>query len=185
MFKCEMVRKILKSLSISKAWRPKVTVIQEAKDLNVLSLDALIRSLKTHEIEPNEGAEESNRRGKSIALKSTQRKSSSSKAMKAVEESEDEDESSDDDDDENDEIAHLAERISKAWIKRKKNKGFVLKKNKKGKAKQNEVICFECKESGHVRSKCSRPKKDLKKKTPKKKAMIATWEDMEEKQEGT
>ena len=44
----EIVRKILK------AWHPKIIVIQEAKDLNMLSLDALIRSLKTHEIELNE-----------------------------------------------------------------------------------------------------------------------------------
>ena len=41
--------------------------------------------------------------------------------MKAAKDSdEDEDESFDDDDDEKDEIAHLAKRISKAWIKRKK-----------------------------------------------------------------
>ena len=64
-----MVRKILRSLS--KAWRPQVTAIQKAKDLNVLSLDALIRSLKSHKIELNEASEESNRKGKSIALKST------------------------------------------------------------------------------------------------------------------
>ena len=65
----EMVRKILRSLS--KAWRPKVTAIQETKDLNVLSLDALIRSLKTHEIELNEVFDEAAKKGKSIALKST------------------------------------------------------------------------------------------------------------------
>ena len=64
-----MVRKILRSLSI--AWRPKVTAIQEAKDLNVLSLDALIGSLKTYEIVLNEASEESNKKGKSIALKTT------------------------------------------------------------------------------------------------------------------
>ena len=63
----KIVRKILRSLL--KAWRPKVTTIQEAKDLNVLSLDALIGSLKTYEIELNEASEESNRRSKSIALK--------------------------------------------------------------------------------------------------------------------
>ena len=69
--------------------------------MNILSLDALIGSLKTHEIELNGASKESNRRGKSIALKSTQRKTSSSKAMKAAEDSdEDEDESSEDDDDE-------------------------------------------------------------------------------------
>ena len=110
----EMVRKILRSLS--KAWRPQVTVIQEAKDLNMLSLDALIASLKTHEIELNEDFEKSNRKGKSITLKSTQRKRSSSKAMKAAEDSYSNkgDSSNDDDDDEKDEIAHLARRISKA-----------------------------------------------------------------------
>ena len=53
-------------------------------------------------------AEYSNKRGKSIALKSTQRKLSSSKAMKAIKESEeDQDTSSDDNDEEEDEIAHL------------------------------------------------------------------------------
>ena len=79
-----MVRKILRSLS--KAWCPKATAIQEAKNLNVLSLDALIGSLKsTHEIELNESSKETNRRGKSFALKSTQRRSSSFKAMKAAE----------------------------------------------------------------------------------------------------
>ena len=81
----------------------------------MVSLDALIGSLKTEKIELNEASEETNRRDKSIMLKSTQRRSSSSKAMKASKESdEDEEERSDsDDDDEKDEIAHLAERISK------------------------------------------------------------------------
>ena len=66
----ETIRKILKSLS--KAWCPKVIAIQEAKDLNMLCLDVLIGSLKTHEIEIDEAPKESNRKGKSIALKSTQ-----------------------------------------------------------------------------------------------------------------
>ena len=119
--------------------------------------------------------EESNRKGKPIALKCTQRKSSSSKAMKATKDLDlDEDESSDDDDDdEKDEIAHLARRISKTWIKRKKKKSFVPEKDKKGKAKKDEVICFECKEPRHVISECPRPKKNSKKKTPKKKTMMA------------
>ena len=57
----EMVRKILRSLS--KAWYPKVTAIQKVKELNVLNLDALIGSLKTHEIELNEAYEDINKRG--------------------------------------------------------------------------------------------------------------------------
>ena len=112
-------------------------------------------------------------------LKITQKKFSSSKAMKVVEDSnEDEDESSDDDN-EKDEIAHLARKISKAWIKRKK-KSFVLKKDKKGKAKQDEVIYFKCKELGHTRLECPRLKKTSKNKTTKKTAMIATWEYLNE-----
>ena len=102
----------------------------------MVSLDALIGSLKTHEIKLNEASEESNRKGKPIALKSTQRKVISSKAMKDVEESEseekEEEEESFDDDEEKDEIAHLGERISKAWIKRKKKKVLSLKRTKRG-----------------------------------------------------
>ena len=86
----EMMRKILRSLS--KAWHPKVIAIQEAKDLNVLGLDAFIRSLKTHEIELNKTSDETNRKGKFIVLKSTHRKSSSCKAMKASEELDEEEE---------------------------------------------------------------------------------------------
>ena len=106
--------------------------------------------------------------------------------MKAVEESEEgQEDSFDDDDDKKDEITHLAKRISKAWIKRKKKKGLVPKKDKKGKAKQSKIICFECKEPGHVRLECSRLKKSSKKKAPKKKAMMAIQEYLDEEQEGT
>ena len=63
------------------------------------------------------------------------------------------------------------------WIKRKK-KSFASKKDKKGKAKQDEIICFECKDPGNVRSECPTLKK-----APKKKAMMATWEDLDEEQE--
>jgi hypothetical protein len=43
------VKKILRSLPAK--WRPKVTAIQEAKDLDTLSLEGLISSLMSHEIE--------------------------------------------------------------------------------------------------------------------------------------
>ena len=133
----EMVKKILRSLS--KTRHSKVIAIQEAKDLNVLSLDSLIGLLKTHEIELNKVSNETTKKRRSIALKSTQKRTQSSKAMKALEESEEDEEDSsdgddDDDDDDDDEIAHLARKIPKAWIKRKK-KIFVPKKDKKDKAK--------------------------------------------------
>ena len=46
------VNKILRSLPAK--WRPKVTAIEEAKDLNTLSVEDLISSLKCHEIGLNE-----------------------------------------------------------------------------------------------------------------------------------
>ena len=105
----EMVRQILRSQF--KAWLPKVTSIQEGKYLNALSLDALIGFLKTHEIELNEAFEKINRQGKSIILKSTQRRASSSKPIKASKETNDEEEEpfNDEDDEEKVEIAHLTE----------------------------------------------------------------------------
>jgi len=46
------VSKILKSLPAR--WRPKVIAIEEAKDLNTLSVEDLVSSLKVHEIGLNE-----------------------------------------------------------------------------------------------------------------------------------
>jgi len=69
------VNKILRSLPSK--WRPKVTTIVEAKDLNTLSHKDLISSLKCHEIGLNE--QEHVRKPKSIALKS---KRKTSKALK-------------------------------------------------------------------------------------------------------
>jgi len=46
------VNKILRSLLVR--WRPKVTAIEEAKDLNTLCVEDLISSLKVHEIGLNE-----------------------------------------------------------------------------------------------------------------------------------
>jgi len=46
------VSKILRSLP--GRWRPKVTAIKEAKDLNTSSVEDLVSSLKVHEISLNE-----------------------------------------------------------------------------------------------------------------------------------
>jgi len=46
------VSKILRSLPAR--WRPKVTAIEEAKDLNTLSVEDHVCSLKVHEISLNE-----------------------------------------------------------------------------------------------------------------------------------
>lgn len=46
--KVQLVNKILRSLP--KSWEPKVTVILEAKDLTMLTLEQLVESLITHEM---------------------------------------------------------------------------------------------------------------------------------------
>ena len=73
---------------------------------------------------------------KANPLPSTKKRSSSSKAMKAVEELHEEEEPFDDEDEEEkDEISHLAEKISRAWIRRIKKKRVTPKKDEKGKTK--------------------------------------------------
>jgi len=72
------VSKILRSLSAR--WRPKVTAIEEAKDLNTLSVEDLVRFLKVHAMSLNE--HEPSKKSKSIALPS---KGKSSKALKVIE----------------------------------------------------------------------------------------------------
>ncbi|KAK2417483.1 hypothetical protein QL285_039780 [Trifolium repens] len=77
------VGKVLRSLPPK--WRPKVTAFQEAKDLDIVTLESLISSLKSHEMELM--TDESTKKMKGIALSSK----SSSKALKTkVIESEDE-----------------------------------------------------------------------------------------------
>ncbi|MCH87410.1 aspartyl-tRNA synthetase, partial [Trifolium medium] len=70
------VWKILRSLP--QTWRPKVTAIEEAKDLKKLSLESLINNLKSHEMVLK--VDEPLKKSKSVALQSTK---TSSKALKA------------------------------------------------------------------------------------------------------
>jgi len=72
------VSKILRSLPAR--WRPKVTAIEEAKDLNTLCVEDLVSSLKVHKTGLNE--HEPAKKIKSIALPS---KGKSSKALKVIE----------------------------------------------------------------------------------------------------
>src|SRR4030043_1736917 len=59
------VKKILRSLPVK--WRPKVTTVEEARDLNALSLENLISSLKCHELGFPEA--ESSKKSKTMPLK--------------------------------------------------------------------------------------------------------------------
>ena len=157
----ENVRKILRSLP--KTWEAKVTAIQEAKDLTKLPLEELIGSLMTHEIIMKEHLEDESKKKKSIALKT----------ISLEVDPEDEDGLDEDD------IAYFSRKY-KNFIKRKKyfKKHLSTQKESKcEKSKKDEVICYECKRSGHIRTDCPLLKSSKK---SKKKAMKATWDDSSE-----
>src|ERR1044072_5235131 len=172
------VKKIIRSLPAK--WRPMVTAQKVAKDLNSISLEELISSLRSHEIELQE--DEPRRKVKSVALKSSSRKA---KASQAKEESEDSEESS-----EEDELSLILRRINRLWKHRQGRRFSNGPRNAKGrfestsghkKAADREVICFECNEHGHYKNECLKLKKDGK---PKKfhkgrKELMATWDDSE------
>jgi len=98
------VRKILRRLPAR--WRPKVTAIEEAKDLNALSVEDLVSSLKVHELSLNE--HEPAKKSKSIALPS---KGKSSKALKVIESEEEESPDGDSDEDPAEMMAMLSNRL--------------------------------------------------------------------------
>ncbi|GAV67663.1 UBN2 domain-containing protein, partial [Cephalotus follicularis] len=84
----ELVRKILRCLP--RSWLPKVTVIEEAKNLSILPLEDLLGSLMTHELTMQkrvDDEEKEKKKKKVIALKSSTNEES------------DDDEDDDDDDD--------------------------------------------------------------------------------------
>ena len=64
-----LVRKVLRSLP--RTSEPKVTAIQEAKDLNTYPLDELLGSLMTHELTIQQTSDEESKKKKTIAFKAT------------------------------------------------------------------------------------------------------------------
>ncbi|GAV57423.1 zf-CCHC domain-containing protein/UBN2 domain-containing protein, partial [Cephalotus follicularis] len=157
----EMVRKILRCLP--KSWMPKVTAIEEAKDLNTLPLEELLGSLMTHEmtIKNHEDDEEKDKKKKKlIAFKSSTTDSS--------------------EEDSDDEMALITRRFKKYLAKKKfGNKHFKKTFPSKTETNKEEIICFECNKPGHYKSECPRLKK-AKDTIKKKKAMLATWSDSDE-----
>ncbi|KAH9697041.1 hypothetical protein KPL71_023435 [Citrus sinensis] len=147
----EKVKKIIRSLP--KEWRPKMTAIEEAKDLNILPIDDLVGSLISYEedLATEKGNEE---KKKSIVLKASKYES---------------DEESELDEEEMDMLARKFRKFFKNPSERRKFRDLKNRKEKK------EVIkCYECKKPGHIRSECPLLNK------LKKKAMVATWDDSEE-----
>ncbi|WJX83571.1 hypothetical protein P8452_66227 [Trifolium repens] len=180
------VRKVLRSLPPK--WRPKVTAFQESKDLDAVSLESLISSLKSHEMELM--TDESTKKMKGIALSSK----SSSKALKAkIIESEDEasEEGQEDGSDDEEEMVLMAAKVSQ-WAKRSKkyagkfggsSKRLSTAKDKK----EDQNKCFKCNKPGHFIADCPENKSRSSKqssskeryKSKVKKSLLATWEDLD------
>ncbi len=165
----DLVRKILRILP--KSWDAKKTAIEEAQDLNKLTLSQLREKLLAYEshINTTEEAEGSSR---AIAFK----------ARKVTNDETD----SDDDMEEN--IGMLARKLSK-FFKGKKynnfnktNKSSAGKnyKEKEEKKEKKELVCYECKQPGHIKYECPILKKKMKKFKKKSRAMMATWSDLDE-----
>jgi len=182
------VNKILRSLPAK--WRPKVTAIEEAKDLNTLSVEDLISSLKCHEIGLNE--HEPIKKPKSIALKSRGKPTKALKALESEEESTSED--SDEDPAIVKEMAMLSNRLQ---YLAKKNKKFMSRgSSHKSSRREEQKGCYNCKKTGHFIVDCPELQKEQSKEKSKKpvfksnkfkkqikKSLMATWEDLDNESE--
>ncbi|KAH9657408.1 hypothetical protein KPL70_023067 [Citrus sinensis] len=89
-------------------------------------------------------------------------------ALKASKRGTDEESEMDDE-----ELAMLARRFRKFYKKNNEQRKFRGYKNKK--EKKEPITCYECKKSGHIRPECPLLNK------LKKKAMVAMWDDSDEK----
>jgi len=176
------VSKILRSLPAR--WRPKVTAIEEVKDLNTLSVEDLISSLKVHEIGLNE--HEPAKKNKSITLPS---KGKSSKALKVIE-SEEESPDRDSDEDPTEKMAMLSNKLE--YLARKNRKFLSKRGGYKSFKKEDQKGSFNCKKPGHFIVDCPNLQKEKSKDKSKKssfnsrkfrkqikKSLMETWDDLD------
>src|SRR4051812_10829454 len=148
------VKKIIRSLP--RRWGPMVTTFKIANNMNEVSLEELISALRSHEIEMD--ANEPQKNGKSIALKSLNKKCTN--AFQAEEE--DSEESESEEEEEENELSMISRRVNQLWKrKQRKFKNFrSSKKPERGESSgikrfdKKKVTCFECKELGHYKSEC-------------------------------
>lgn len=131
--------KVLRSLN--RNWQPKVTAISEKKSLSKMSLATLFGKLQEHELELGrlEQNEEIEKKHKSIALNTVTK-----------------DRNSDIDDDED--MILLAKRFNKFLKKSKNFKNNKFSRKNENSSSQN-ITCFECGKSGHIKADCPTLKK--------------------------
>ena len=111
------VRKIVRSLP--KKWRPMVTALKLSKDLNNISLEEHVSSLRSHEIELEE--DEPQKKNKFVALKSRSERHKSDRTKAFQAEPEDADDSEQEYSDDEEELSLLTRRVKQLWRKRNNN----------------------------------------------------------------
>ncbi|GAV80901.1 UBN2 domain-containing protein [Cephalotus follicularis] len=126
----ELVRKILRCLP--KSWTPKVTAIEEAKDLSTPPLEQLLGSLMTHETTMKNHESVETKKKKTIALRDSKEESES---------------------DEDGEMTLITSQFKKFLKSQKGKKAFKKKFPQCEESRKNEELtCFECKKPGHLKS---------------------------------
>ncbi|PKA52920.1 hypothetical protein AXF42_Ash001901 [Apostasia shenzhenica] len=172
----ELVRKILRCLP--REYDAKATVIVEARDLSTFELDMLLGSLTTYELEmkrkkKKKEDDDSFKKKKVIALRAASPTTFDNDATS----------SGDEEGKIDDEIALVSRRFN-ALMKKKRNfsrraqkKSFKPKEKKEStsKNKEDDIVCYECKKSGHIKPNC--PLLKTRKVKKKKQALVATWSD--------
>ena len=163
----DKVFKILRCLPFK--WNSKTEAIMEANNLRELPLEKLIGSLMAYEMkikrQENEIQEEEDKK-KNITLKVQEKK--------VVEETKI--------NDMKDDITLITKRVQKLMMKdkfsgrtynRRSNymKEGLLREEKEKRERAREVICYNCKKSGHINYGCPL----YKSKREKRRAMMATW----------
>jgi len=154
-------------ISLPRTWRPMVTLITQAKDLNTLTLEVLIGSLRAHEVILQ--GDKLVRKVKTLALKAFQnfkkprwcartrrnRKRSRGRSWGWT-------------------CIHL-KKIQRMMRRKDQIKRKFPNINANTKTEKSQVNYFGCIKLGHYKSECLELKK-LKKKPPfKKRSMMATW----------
>ncbi|VFR00193.1 unnamed protein product [Cuscuta campestris] len=143
----ELVRKVLRSLSPK--WRSKVDAIEEGRDFQTTTYDALRGNLITYETtQLSKVVEETNKR--SIALPAT---------TSTHNNVDDEDDDSDDTD-----LELFVRKFKKMMLK-------------KGAKKNTPPKCYGCGEVGHIKPMCPKLKNEKDKKAPKKQRAYISWEN--------
>ncbi|GAV76022.1 UBN2 domain-containing protein [Cephalotus follicularis] len=125
----ELVRKILRCLP--KSWTPKVTAIEEVKDLRTLPLAQLFGSLMTHETAMMNHESEETKKKKTAAFRASK-------------------EENEDVSDEDEEMTLITKKFKK-FLSNKRQQGkryFKKHLQKEGSSKKEEVIFYECNYNG-------------------------------------